>query len=179
MGRGKIKCVYFSFVCLVKGAGLVLEAARLLPDVEFHFYGRIDDDFENDFFHVLDELPNALYHGVFDSVAGDVLGELNAYDLHLLPTNWENEGVPGVLVETKMAAVPSIVSNVCHNAEIIEDGVDGVVLRSCTADELAGAIELLDSDPLRLDEMKHAALESAERFYVDRYIDHIVADLAA
>lgn len=48
--------------------------------------------------------------------------EPSAYDLHLFPSRWRNEGVSGVLVEIKMAAVPSIVSDICYNAELIRDG---------------------------------------------------------
>ncbi len=174
-----IKCVFFSLIGEAKGADLVLGAAAGLPEVEFHFYGRIEEGFKRRFDASVADLPNVEYHGVFDSVSGDVLAELNRYDLHLLPTSWPNEGVPGVLVETKMAAVPSIVSDCCHNAEIVEDGVDGIVLIDCGVESLRSAIESLASNPSRLDEMKRAALDSAERFYIDRYVDLIVSELAA
>ena len=131
-----MRCVFFSLVSKVKGAGLVLDAAKELPQVEFHFYGRVEEDFKDEFERRLAKLPNSSYHGVFDSVKDDVLAELNQYDLHMLPTSWPNEGVPGVLVETKMAAVPSIVSDCCHNAEIVRDGADGIVGGSRFAERL-------------------------------------------
>lgn len=174
-----IKCVFFSLIGEAKGADLVLNAAAGLPEVEFHFYGRIEERFKRRFDAGVAALSNVEYHGVFDSVSGDVLAELNRYDLHLLPTSWPNEGVPGVLVETKMAAVPSVVSDCCHNAEIVENGVDGIVLNDCGVESLRSAIESLASDLSRLDEMKRAALDSAERFYIDRYVDLIVSELAA
>lgn len=174
-----MRCVFFSLVSKVKGAGLVLDAAKELPQVEFHFYGRVEEDFKDEFERRLAKLPNSSYHGVFDSVKDDVLAELNQYDLHLLPTSWPNEGVPGVLVETKMAAVPSIVSDCCHNAEIVRDGADGIVLDRCDAPSLVKAVRGLAEDPDRLDAMKASALASAERFYIDRYIGWIVQDLVA
>lgn len=174
-----IRCVFFSLIGEAKGADLALEAAKRLPEVEFHFYGRVEGGFKHRFEKSLSGLPNAEYHGVFDSVSGDVLAELNQYDLHLLPTSWPNEGVPGVLVETKIAAVPSIVSDCCHNAEIVEDGIDGIVLEECTAQSLSAAIAGCARKPDRLDEMKRAALASAERFFIDRYVDLIVSELAA
>ncbi len=174
-----IRCVFFSLIGEAKGADLALEAAKRLPEVEFHFYGRVEGGFKHRFETSLSGLPNAEYHGVFDSVSGDVLSELNRYDLHLLPTSWPNEGVPGVLVETKIAAVPSIVSDCCHNAEIVEDGIDGIVLKECTAQSLSAAIAGCARNPDRLDEMKRGALASAERFFIDRYVDLIVSELAA
>lgn len=174
-----MRCVFFSLVSKVKGADLVLDAAKELPQVEFHFYGRVEEGFRDEFERRNAELPNSSYHGVFDSVKGDVLAELNRYDLHLLPTAWPNEGVPGVLVETKMAAVPSVVSDCCHNAEIVCDGTDGIVLDRCDAPSLVEAVRGLVEDPDRLDAMKVSALASAERFYIDRYIGWIVQDLVA
>lgn len=149
----------------------------MLPQVSFHFYGRIEHGYEDAFRLAMRSLPNVEYHGVFDSVSNDVIVELGQYDLHLLPSAWASEGVPGVLVETKIAAVPSIVSDVCYNAEIIKNGVDGVVLRENTAECLIAAIEMLDADPTLLSHMKASALASAEHYYVDQYIDEIVADL--
>lgn len=177
--NSSIRCVFFSLIGKAKGADLVLDAAAELPEIEFHFYGRVEEDFRHRFDVGVSGLPNVEYHGVFDSVSGDVLAELNQYDLHLLPTSWPNEGVPGVLVETKIAAVPSIVSDCCHNAEVVEDGVDGVVLKDCDAESLRVAIADLARDPDCIDEMKRAALDSAERFYIDRYVDLIVSELAA
>lgn len=174
---GRLECVFFSLIGHDKGADLVLDAAEALPRVGFTFYGRVEHAFEREFGERVAALLNVGYRGVFDSVAGDPIAEVNGYDLHLLPTRWPNEGVPGVLVETKMAAVPSVVSDICYNAELVRDGVEGVVLGACTADALAAAIGTLDADRARLDRMKQAALDSAERFYIDRYVDWLAADL--
>lgn len=179
MADCKIRCVFFSLIGEAKGADLVLDIVSDLPKVEFHFYGPIEKNFEHRFINTISELPNVEYHGIFDSVNGDVTTELNKYDIHLLPTKWPDEGIPGVLVETMMAAVPSIVSDCCYNAEIVEDGVDGVVLKECSAESLRDTISDLSADPFRLDEMKRAALASAERFYIDQYVDMVVSMLAA
>ena len=45
-------------------------------------------------------------------------------------------------------------------------------------DELIGAISSLASSPKQLNSMKGAALISADRFYIDRYVDMIVSELA-
>ena len=174
--HGKLKCVFFSLVSPDKGIDLVLDAAKSLRDVDFYVYGRIEQGYDG-FSEIVDELANVQYMGVFDSANGDVVSELNKYDLHLFPSRWPNEGVPGVLVETKMAAVPSIVSAICYNAELVVDGVEGLVLEENTAEALTQAIASLDLDRDRLDAMKAASLKSAERFYIDRYIDWLVADL--
>lgn len=171
-------CVFFSRVSPEKGADVVLGAARRLPDVDFAFYGQIDEDYRQRFEQEVGSLGNVAYKGVFDSAQDDPVSELCGYDLHLFPSRWPNEGIPGVLVETKMAAVPSIVSDICYNAELVKDGVEGIVLRECGAEALVAAIEELEDDPQTLDELKAGALASSERFCIDRYIDLLVADLA-
>lgn len=174
---GRLSSVFFSLISPDKGVELILNASDMVPDVDFHLYGRIEGGYEACFTDELAKRKNVWYHGVFDSVEGDVVSELNKYDIHLFPTRWANEGVPGVLVETKMAAVPSIVSDICYNAELVRDGIEGIVLRENTADNLVEAISLLDGDRERLDAMKASALESAERFYLDNYIDWLISDL--
>ena len=76
-----------------------------------------------------------------------------------------------------MAAVPSIVSDVCYNAELVKDGVEGVVLAECNADCLIEAILSLCVSPGLLSKMKESALASSERFYIDRYVNLLVSDL--
>lgn len=175
--RERLECVFFSLVSPDKGIDLVLDSAQALPDVGFSVYGRIEKGYEPTFMRRAQALCNVEYHGVFDSVAGDVVAKLHEYDLHLFPSRWPNEGVPGVLVETKMAAVPSIVSDICYNAELVCDGKEGIVLEECTSEALTEAIRRLDSDRVLLDSMKEGSLASAERFYIDRYIDWLSAEL--
>lgn len=172
-----LDCVFFSRISPEKGADIVIEAARRLPGSRFFFYGQIDDSYSRAFLESVDSLENVEYLGVFDSVTNGPIRELNKYDLHTFPTRWPNEGVPGVLVETKMAAVPSVVSNVCYNAELVRDGIEGVVLAKNNADCLVKVIKGLSANPVELDALKKGALASSERFYIERYIDLLVADL--
>lgn len=178
-GRGSMSSVFFSLISSDKGVRLVLDAADTLPQMSFHFYGRVEADFSDEFFSAVKAARNVEYHGVFDSVSGDALAELNRYDLHLFPTLCPNEGVPGVIVETKMAGVPTIASDRSYNAELVVDGVDGVLTHTDTSRELAGVLDSLMKRPDVINDMKAAALSSAESFYIDRYIDWLVADLSA
>lgn len=173
-----LRCVSFSLVGPEKGADVILGAAERLQDVEFHFYGRIQQDYKRGFEARVSSLPNVFYHGVFDSVENDVVTELAKYDLHLFPTRCSTEGVPGVLVETKIAAVPSVVSDVSYNAELVKDGSEGVVLSECRVESLMMAIEGLRDDLDTLDKLKAGALASSERFYADQYINLILSGLS-
>ena len=175
--QGKLSCVYFSLISEEKGAPLILDVASALSSVDFHMYGRIDPAIKDTFLKRCDELDNVSYHGIFDSVEGDVIAELSQYDIHLFPSMCPNEGVPGVLVETKMAGVPTIASDRCFNGELVQDGETGFVLSDVSAESFASAICKFDSDRQMLSSMKCASLRSAERFYIEKYIDEIVNTL--
>lgn len=175
----RLGLVYFSLIAEIKGAGVVLDAARELPEVDFHFYGQIEDGYEDEFNSLVEKLPNVVYHGVFDSAKEDAPLELARYDGHLFPTRWPAEGVPGVIVESKIGGVPTITTDRCYNGELIEDGVDGFLVSGSDdaevlVSELVRAIRRLDEDPMLLARMKSAAQASAERFYIDNYITELV-----
>lgn len=174
---GNLRCVFFSRVTPDKGIDIILDAAKKLFNVDFHLYGEIDSNYSDTFSNILSNLTNVTYHGVFKGKEAEVYEKLSKYDVMLLPTKWKNEGVPGVLVESKIAGVPSIVSDICYNAEIVENGVSGIVLKENTVCNLVGAIEILDNNRAELYRLKVGAKQSAETYYIENYIDDILKKL--
>lgn len=173
----KLRCVFFSQVQPEKGADLVLEAARMLPNVDFSFYGNIVDDYKDIFMNRVNAQQNVSYYGVFKGSFDAVYGELSKYDVLLFPTKWDIEGVPGILVEGKIAGLAEIVSNKSYNAELVQDGVEGVVIAENTGNCLAAAIQQLAEDRDFLNSMKKGSRESSERYYIENYIESIVDNL--
>ncbi len=175
--RRRLKVVFFSRVTPNKGIDIILETAKKLPKVDFYLYGEIDNTYSDTFSNEINGSTNITYHGVFKGKDTEVYDEMSKYDVMLLPTRWRNEGVPGVLVEAKIAGVPAIVSNICYNAEIVEDGVSGIVLMENTAEELAKTIARLDADRVELYRLKCGAKQSAELYYIENYMDDILRKL--
>ena len=165
-----LRAVFLSRVSTEKGADIVLETARLVPGVEFDIYGPVDDAYAESFKTQMESLSNVRYCGVFDNATGDIICELAQYDVHLFPSRWPYEGVPGVLVETKMAAVPSIVSDACYNAEIVVDVLSGILVSEDCTEAWARELRALDDDRPKLDRLKRGAYESAEEYYTDACI---------
>lgn len=173
----KLRCVFFSQVQPEKGADLVLEAARMLPNVDFSFYGNIVDDYKDIFMNRVNAQQNVSYYGVFKGSFDAVYGELSKYDVLLFPTKWDIEGVPGILVEGKIAGLAEIVSNKSYNAELVQDGVEGVVIAENTGNCLAAAIRQLAEVRDFLNSMKKGSRESSERYYIENYIESIADNL--
>ncbi len=170
----KLQCVFFSIIEPMKGTELILDAAAKLPDIDFSFYGMVDSSYERQFLDTVENLGNVRYMGIFKGNSEDTYRELEKYDVLLFPTKWESEGVPGILVEAKMAGIPSIVSDVSYNAELVHDGKDGIVMQDNDPGTLCRAIRRLEEDRAFLSELKAGSRSSAEEYSIDSYIDEIV-----
>ena len=167
---GAMKCVFFSRICLQKGVDLILEAAKALDGILFDFYGPVEEPFQEDFLHAVDELPNVRYMGEFRGKDDELFRKLGEYDVMLLPTRALTEGVPGALVEAKFAGNACVVSNTAYNAEIITDGEQGIVLKENTAEAIIDALKKLDGDRTYLDELRKNNRRSAEDYCLDKYV---------
>lgn len=173
----KLQCVFFSFIQKEKGVDEIFKSAASLPDVDFTFYGSIDHTYEKEFYQSLRKNPNCTYKGVFKGTDESKYRELSGYDILLLPTKWTTEGIPGVLVEAKIAGLSCIVSNVSYNSEIITDNEDGIVLARNDSGCLTEAIRLLNEDRNLLDNQKTQSRRSADNYYIESYIDYIIHDI--
>lgn len=173
----KIGVVCFSLISPEKGVRIILDCAKQIREIEFNFYGPIQIDYEDEFFKEIKKTKNAHYRGVFDAARKSAVLELHKYDIHLFPTLCKFEGVPGVIVETKMAGVPTIASNRGYNNELIINNENGLITDSDSSEELVAILRKLMNKPSEIDRMKKAALESADHFNIDNYIEEISSDL--
>ena len=170
----KPECVFFSLIQPQKGADLILEAAEKAKDIQFHFYGKVVPEFRNQFMTAVESLENVHYHGVFHGSSDEVYMELNKYDILLFPTKWDTEGVPGILVEAKIAGLVLIVSNMSYNAEFVDDGIDGYILPENTAEALRLKVEELYKAPALVTTMKRKSFLSADRFFFEKYLQNVI-----
>ena len=93
---------------------------------------------------------------------------LRACDVALLPS-WE-EPFGRVVVEAMAMAVPVVATSVGGPAEIIRDGIDGLLVAPRQPEALAGAITWLLADESRCRAMGAAARTAAvERFGQERH----------
>lgn len=169
-----LKCVFFSAVRPEKGVDIILEAAKSLPGIYFAFYGPIEHEYQLVFTQKVNELTNVSYHGVFKGEPEDVYLELSKYDILLFPTMWKAEGVPGILVEGKIAGLAEVVSNHNYNSELVEDHIEGIVLTQNVANNMVKVLRQLEDDNELLLKLKIGSTKSAEKYYIDNYTEDIL-----
>jgi len=143
-----------------KGLPQLIEAVSLIPrqDVKLVILGRGDASLYKDIARnkAVDERV------VFVEQSSTIWEYYGAADIFVLPTLYEPFGL--VITEAMASGLPVITSRIAGAADLIDDGVSGLLLDDPTDDnELAAKIDLLLSDAeLRSDMGKKARL-AAER----------------
>lgn len=119
-------------------------------------------------------------HGLTDCVSllghrDDVAAILSGLDVVVLTS--ADEGIPGVVVEAAMAGCPVVTYPLGGVAEVVEDGVTGLVMGSASAAEMTEAVAGLVRDPVRREAMSTAAVRGASAFSLEviasRYETHL------
>lgn len=169
-----IKCVFFSQISREKGVDEIIKMNALLSwqekeKIQIDFYGHIADNFHDEFSEFINDNSNVDYKGVFDSAKGNVCKKLHEYDVLLFPTKWKGEGVPGILVESKMAGIVPIVSDHLYNSEIVIDNAEGIVLKNNTAEDLHQAIIKIMNDSVLFNNLAKGSFESRKRYALETY----------
>lgn len=135
-----IDFVFISRVMKEKGIEQYLEAAKYIRDkypyTRFHVCGNCEQDYED----VLDELHEAgiiIYHGRIDDIIK--IHEISNCTIH--PTYYP-EGMSNVLLESCACGRPIITTNRAGCREIVENGINGLVVNQKDSKDLIEKIEM-------------------------------------
>ena len=173
--KGEKTCKNFIFLGRVireKGIDVILESIpRLNPGLTVDIYGSLDGEYT-------DEELNAggggivRYRGVLSHQAVNSI--LVNYDALILPTYYQGEGYPGVVVEAYNCGLPVIVTNWRAIPEIVDE-TTGILIPVKSAEALAGAMNWLNSDRGLYNRLRKGAynkrLMFSDDFWTDRFIN--------
>lgn len=137
-----IRFVYVGGLVAVKGVPVLADAYAALGDCasELHLYGTGDPAIVNR----LESMNTVFYHG---NVENETLRDsLPSYDAFVFPTEYENEGHPGVLIEAFMASLPIIATDMPGINEMVMDGENGLIVPPGDAKLLAEAMRRMVTD---------------------------------
>jgi len=102
----------------------------------------------------------------------EVVAYLKQADLFILNTNYE--GLSHTLLEAMKAGVPIITTRVGGNPEVIDDGVDGLLVRYNYEQELADAATRILSDPELANKFVGNAAEKLKKFNWDNTVSSTI-----
>ena len=128
------------------------------------FYGPFEAEYEFLFKDEISTISNISYKGFLDLRNQKNYDILAKYDAMLFPTYWHGEGFPGIIIDAFVSGLPVIATDWSLNAEIIEDGKTGVILKDNTIEALADAMETMINNPKSVELMSILCQNSAMNF---------------
>ena len=169
-GSTEFRMIFLGHITRLKGPLVLLDALKVLSEtcdeqVTCDFFGPIVDDVRDEFLIGIKSVSNAHYCGVAEPGTGPQL--IANYDALVLPTYYETEGHPGVLIEAMFAGVPVISTQARTFTELVTDGINGFLVPPQDSRTLAQAIRNLVVDPSLRKEMGQANSRKGQEFRAD------------
>jgi glycosyltransferase involved in cell wall biosynthesis len=110
----------------------------------------------------------------FTGLQSDIPAQLHRGNLAVLPSRWE--GMPNALLEAMACGLACVATRVSGSEDIIQHGVNGLLVEPEDYQGMAQAILTLLRNPALVQEYGRAARQTTEQYYsfeqvIDRYIE--------
>jgi sugar transferase (PEP-CTERM/EpsH1 system associated) len=95
----------------------------------------------------------------------DIAAIMQAFDVFVLPS--KNEGISNTILEALASGMPVIATAVGGNVELVEDGVNGLLVKTGDPEDMAQALLKYLHEPARIaEEGRQARLHAEQRFSI-------------
>jgi glycosyltransferase involved in cell wall biosynthesis len=173
----ELRLIFLAHIIRPKGPLVLLDALKIISEsgeahVKCDFYGPIIDDIREEFLEELKSVPIAHYCGIAEAGTGAQL--ISQYDVLVLPTYYDTEGHPGVLIEAMHAGVPVLSTLVRTFPELITNGKNGFLVPPQDSHALAEAIVKLALDPQLRERMGQANHLKGQEFQADKVVEQML-----
>lgn len=172
-----IKFVFIARILKAKGIEEYLKAAHQIrekyPQTRFHICGFCDQDYMG----MIDEYvekSDVVYHGMVD----DTREMYKMTHCTVLPS-WYSEGMNNVLLESAACGRPIITTDRPGCGEIVDDGVNGFIVKQQDTDDLIRVIEkfimLPDDEKMAMGKAGRRKVEQQfdRRIVVEKYLEAV------
>jgi glycosyltransferase involved in cell wall biosynthesis len=157
--RDRIRVLFVGHLIERKGPDLVLEAAKVLRDVDFCLVGRDRGNYRQTLERIVqdNQLTNVCFSDPMPQAQlARLMGE---HDILLHPSRVE--GMPKVVVEAAATGLPAVIFD-AYRAPVVADGITGYQVKTFE-EMLARLKQLIEDEPLRR-KMGEAAVKYAHQF---------------
>jgi glycosyltransferase involved in cell wall biosynthesis len=174
---GELRLIFLGHITRLKGPLILLDALASLAEtcearISCDFYGPIHDEIREEFLERTRSLPRVRHRGMAEpGTASEIIAN---YDALVLPTCFDTEGHPGVIIEAMHAGVPVITTLIRTLSELVTSGENGLLVPTWDAQALAGAIRTLALDPALLARMAEANYRRRKEFRADVVVAQLV-----
>jgi glycosyltransferase involved in cell wall biosynthesis len=164
--------VFLGRVIKEKGIGIILESvSQLKSEISVDIFGSLDGHYSAE--HINSEGRGVVhYKGIL--TPEEVRDELFNYDALILPTFYQGEGYPGVILEAYSHGLPVITTRWRSIPEIVDEN-SGILIPTHSAEALAQALNILYTDRPYYVRLRRGALDKrlsfSDRFWAERFVD--------
>jgi len=164
--------VFLGRVVKEKGIGTILESvSQLKAGISVDIFGSLDGHYSAE--HIKSEGRGVVrYKGVL--TPEEVRDELFNYDALILPTFYQGEGYPGVILEAYSHGLPVITTRWRSIPEIVDEN-SGILIPPHSAEALAQALNILYTDRPYYVRLRRGALAKrlsfSDHFWAERFVD--------
>ena len=134
-----VEFVFISRIMKEKGIDQYLEAAKVIrkkyPQTRFHICGTCEPEYNGELQKLIDD-KTVIYHGLVKDIAA--IHKVTHCTVH--PTYYP-EGMSNVLLEACASGRPIITTDRAGCREIIDDGVNGFIVKQKDSDDLINKLE--------------------------------------
>ncbi|MGA2504245.1 MAG: glycosyltransferase family 4 protein [Anaerolineales bacterium] len=172
-----LRMIFLGHITRLKGPLILLDALKIVAklgneQVTCDFFGPIHDEIRDEFLEELKSTPTAHYCGVAEAGTGSQL--IANYDALVLPSYYDTEGHPGVLIEAMHAGVPVIATQLRTFPELITNGINGFLVPAKDSHLLAEAIRSLAVNPGLRKKMGQANHLKGHEFRADEVVAQLL-----
>jgi glycosyltransferase involved in cell wall biosynthesis len=152
----RFRIIFLGHIIREKGPLVLLQAMQYLQDlgntnIFCDFYGPIHHNTRKEFLHRLHKIRNAKYCGCDGDGSGSRL--IAKYHCLVLPTFFECEGHPGVIIEAMHAGIPVISTDHLAIPELVSHRKNGLLVPPNDVISLSSAIEEMASNTAETERM--------------------------
>ena len=172
-----VDCVFIARVMKEKGIDQYLDAAKVIrkkyPNTRFHICGFCEQNYE-DILKELNDDGTVIYHGL----VSDMVPIYNIAACIVHPTYYP-EGLSNVLLESASCGRPIITTDRSGCREVVEDGINGYVVKQQDSQDLIDKIEKFlslnyeDRKAMGLAGRKKVEREFDRRIVIQKYMNEI------
>ena len=176
-GRGENPELRIGFIGQIyehKGVHVLLEAIRKLPasvNVQVYIYGNLNDfpEYVQRLRKIAGDDPRIHLEGTFSNA--EVGKVISSFDVIVVPSLWY-ENTPLVIYEAMAGGCPVVCSRFGGMAEMVREGVDGLMFEKGNVAELAEILQKLATDR---DLLKELAANTQRPKQISTYVDELEA----
>ncbi|MCH4284029.1 glycosyltransferase family 1 protein [Absiella sp. AM54-8XD] len=172
----KLRFVFIGRIMAEKGCTYIMQTAEQLNDegykdkFEITFYGKIADQYEDEFTKYINSLDNVSYGGFLNMQVNSSYNELSSFDMMLFPTYWKGEGFAGIIIDAFVSGLPIIASDWAHNKIFLKEGLDTIFVEVHDITALKKEMKNCIDGKYDLISMKNNARIRAKEFDVNNVI---------